>query len=131
MGKKRFKIEFDDGLGSKYTVSLDGNVSKEKILQLMEFINTIEAGSEKEVFELPSKDTSFGKLYSLIEERFQLGFFTSSDIQEAYEDTYNEPIKISTISTYLARLAEKGILNRQRSGSTWAYRKVKIKPTHP
>lgn len=132
MVRKRFKIEFEDGSGSKYTIALDGNVTRDKILQLMEFVNIIEEKSDaEERLEIPSKDTSFGKVYSLIEEKFVLGSFTSADIQEAYEDTFNEPIRLSTISTYLARLAEKGMLKREKLGSTWAYRKVRIKPTQP
>ena len=40
-GKKRFKIELEDAEGSKYNLSLEGNVSKEKIMKIVEFVDLI------------------------------------------------------------------------------------------
>ena len=43
-----------------------------------------------------------------------LGKFTSSDILEKYEDEYNQPIKLSVISTYLARFTSKNKVERAK-----------------
>jgi predicted transcriptional regulator len=48
-------------------------------------------------------------------------------VLEAYEDRYNEPIKLSMVSTYLARFTSKGILARNRSGREWRYKRVLLK----
>jgi hypothetical protein len=42
-GRKKIKIEFEDADGSKYNLSLDGAISKNKMLkvyELMEILNT-------------------------------------------------------------------------------------------
>jgi len=73
-----------------------------------------------------SLTTHFGRLYNLIEKKFTFGSFTSTDVLEAYEDEYKTPIKLSTISTYLQRFMEKGVLIRNRINTGWAYRKAQI-----
>jgi hypothetical protein len=45
---------------------------------------------------------------------------------EKYEDEYGEPIKLSIISTYLARFATKGKMIRERQGREWAYQVIKL-----
>ena len=53
------------------------------------------------------------------------------DILEKYEDEYNEPIKLSIISTYLSRFTEKGKMERARTGREWTYQTIKISQKHP
>ena len=45
---------------------------------------------------------------------------------EKYEDEYNEPVKLSVISTYLSRFASKGKVDRARTGREWTYQTIKI-----
>ena len=94
-----------------------------KIIDMADMI-----GSESEVNQqiALSKDTNFGRLYTLIEKKFAFGSFTSSDTLEAYEDEYNTPIRLSVISTYLQRLTEKGLLIRNRTNLGWIYRKAPL-----
>ncbi|MEM4312159.1 MAG: hypothetical protein QXX95_07205 [Nitrososphaerales archaeon] len=125
---KKVRLEFEDSEGGKFKLTFEGKITKDKVLKIMDLIDSINK-EEKEILELPSLDTSFGKVWRLIEERFSLGSFDSSELTEAYEDRYNEPIKLSTLSTYLARLVDKGILSRRRIGNTWIYKKIRIQPT--
>ena len=60
-----------------------------------------------------------------------MGKFTSSQILEKYEDEYGEPIKLSIISTYLARFATKGKIVRERQGREWAYQIIKLAQKQP
>jgi hypothetical protein len=124
--KKKLKIEFNDDEGGNYSITLDGSMSKEKILKIMDIVELL--GEEKENSEVRpiSKDTSFGKLFHLIEKRFALGSFSSTDILEAFEDEYNKPIRLSTISTYLTRFESKKLLIRQRTQSGWIYKRTRI-----
>jgi hypothetical protein len=55
-----------------------------------------------------------------------MGKFTSTNILEKYEDEFNEPIKLSIISTYLSRFSSKGRVNRIRNGREWTYQTIKI-----
>lgn len=133
-GKKRFKIELEDAEGSKYNLSLEGNVSKEKIMKIVEFVDLINIESngnnENETYRSNrATPASVGdKIWSLVEGKFPYGGFTSTDILELYEDQYNEPIKLSIISTYLSRYAERGRLIRTRQGKEWIYKITRQQP---
>jgi hypothetical protein len=133
-GKKRFKIELEDAEGSKYNLSLEGNISKEKIMKIVEFMDliNIESNGNNENETSRSNRTtpaSVGdKIWTLAEGKFPYGGFTSTDILELYEDQYNEPIKLSIISTYLSRYAERGRLIRTRQGKEWIYKMTRQQP---
>jgi hypothetical protein len=128
LGKKRFKIELEDAEGSKYNLSLEGNISKDKIMKIVEFMDLLNiesnGNSENETYSNNrSTPASVGnRIWSLIEGKFPYGGFTSTDILELYEDQYNEPIKLSIISTYLSRYTERGRLARTRQGKEWIYK---------
>jgi len=128
LAQRKIKIEFNDGDGGKYTFSLDGSMSREKVLKIMDIVELLgdKEGQEEPQAQSISGDTSFGKLYQLIEKKFPLGSFTSADVLEAYEDEYNKPARLSTISTYLSRLEQKRLLTRQRTASGWIYRRERI-----
>jgi hypothetical protein len=128
-GKKRFKIELEDAEGSKYNLSLEGNISKDKIMKIVEFMDLLNIesnrNSESETYSnnRSTPAASVGdRIWSLIEGKFPYGGFTSTDILELYEDQYNEPIKLSIISTYLSRYSERGRLARTRQGKEWIYK---------
>lgn len=128
-GKRKFKIELEDAEGSKYNLSLEGNVSKDKIMKIVEFMDllNIESNENSNVETLNNKaPASVGdRIWSLVEGKFPYGGFTSTDILELYEDQYNEPIKLSIISTYLSRYSERGRLIRNRQGKEWTYKITK------
>ncbi len=121
------KIEFDDGNDGSYTITLEGSMSRDKVLKIIDMVELLGGKEEQEESIQLSKDTSFGKLYQLIENNFPLGSFTSTDILEAYEDEYRRPVRLSTISTYLSRLQQKHLLTRQRTSTGWTYRRARIK----
>jgi hypothetical protein len=122
-GKRKFKIELEDAEGSKYNLSLEGNVSKEKIMKIVEFMDllNIESNANSEILTRTSGSVG-DRIWSLVEGKFPYGGFTSTDILELYEDQYNEPIKLSIISTYLSRYSERGRLARNRQGKEWVYK---------
>ena len=125
MPEKKIRIEFRDHGGSKYTLSFEGRISKEKMSKIMTFCEVLEQTDSEQRLDL-TLDTTFNKTLKLVEEKFELGSFTSSDLLEAYEDHYNTPMKLSTVSTYLVRLLERGYVRRERFGNSWTYRKVKV-----
>jgi hypothetical protein len=126
LAKRRIKIEFDDGEGGKYRINIEGNISRDKVLKIIDIAEMIEGKNEGSSQITLSKDTTFGRVYTLIEKKFALGSFTSTDILEAYEDEYNTPIRLSIISTYLQRLTEKGLLTRNKTNLGWVYRKAQL-----
>ena len=124
-GRRKFKIELEDAEGSKYNLSLEGNVSKEKIMKIVEFMDllNIESNGNGEGETFNRAPASVGdRIWSLVENKFPYGGFTSTDILELYEDQFNEPIKLSIISTYLSRYSVRGKLMRNRQGKEWIYK---------
>ncbi len=128
-GKRKFKIELEDAEGSKYNLSLEGNVSKEKIMKIVEFMDLLNIESNPSLDERETLNRTPGsvgdRIWSLVEGKFPYGGFTSTDILELYEDQYNEPIKLSIISTYLSRYSERGRLLRNRQGKEWIYKIIR------
>ena len=123
--KKKIKIELEDDEGSKYNFSLEGNFSKEKILQVIELMDLVRSDSSRATNPLQEKSNNTlsvdSKIWNIIEESFYFNTFTSSDIVNIYKKKYNETIKLSIISTYLARYCTKGKLNRTKRLREYVY----------
>jgi hypothetical protein len=58
------------------------------------------------------------------DERAPKDWFTSSQVKRIYEDVYEENVRLSTISTYLASLHSEGVLLRKGSRAMRQYRMV-------
>ena len=124
MAHKKIRIQLDDGEGGKYSLSVEGNVTREKIIKVFELMDLL----DMEKVEGEANLNSVGsKIWNLVENKFSFGDFTSSELLEAYEDEFNEPVKLSVISTYLSRYTDRGALERKRSSREWQYRKMAIK----
>jgi hypothetical protein len=128
MAKKRIKIDLEDTDGAKYNFSVEGNVTREKMLKIFELMDLINI---EEPENGPILDSVGSKIWNIIDKHFPMGKFTSSEVLEKYEDDYGEPIKLSIISTYLLRFATKGKVERTRQGREWIYQIVKIAQRQP
>ena len=123
MAKKRIRIDMEDSDGARYDIKLEGNVTRDKVLKIFEMMDLMNIEEEQE----PTNMDSVGsKIWNIVDKFFPMGKFTSTNILEKYEDEYNEPVKLSIISTYLSRFATKGRVNRTRTGREWTYQTIKI-----
>ena len=123
MARKRIRIDLEDSDGAKYNFSLEGNVTREKMLKIFELMNLMNIEEPEATTQL---DSVGAKIWHVIDKNFPIGKFTSSMILEKYEDEYEEPVKLSIISTYLSRFATKGRVARERQGKEWAYQILKV-----
>src|SRR5574337_307314 len=123
LARKRIRIDLEDTDGAKYNFSLEGNVTREKMLKIFELMDLINIEEPEEAIQL---DSIGAKIWNIIDKHFPLGKFTSTMILEKYEDEYEEPIKLSVISTYLSRFALKGKIGRERKGKEWSYQILKL-----
>ncbi|MCS7132932.1 MAG: BlaI/MecI/CopY family transcriptional regulator [Nitrososphaeria archaeon] len=122
-GRKRVKFEMVDESGDKVIVIFEGRLNREKLLQmadLMELYGGFPSGEQQE--EYYYEDSKLAKLAKVITKYFPFGYFASRDVLEAYMAEYREPISLSTVSTYLTRLSERGYLERGKSGNIVKYR---------
>ncbi len=128
MTKKRIRIDMEDIDGAKYNIKLEGNVTREKILKIFEMMDLMNIEEEQETTNM---DSTGSKIWHIVDKFFPVGKFTSTNILEKYEDEFNEPIKLSVISTYLSRYSSKGKIDRVRTGREWTYQTIKISQKQP
>ena len=138
-GRKKIKIEFEDADGSKYNLSLDGVISKNKMLKVYELMETLNTpggpsyekndntygnASIQDGKSAADGLTSVGsKIWYIVENKFNNTTFTSTDIQELYEEEFKEPMRLDAIATYLSRYVNRGKLIRNRKGGKeWVYK---------
>jgi AAA15 family ATPase/GTPase len=119
---KKIKVEFCDGNGDQVTVAVSGQFSKEKILQIIDIFD--KGISTKSNFNCQVTKTSMDKIIELIKTRLSSSWFTSKDVSLMYAEQYHEPIKPSTISTYLTRLYTNGYIERKGNRACWTYKLV-------
>lgn len=123
MAKKRIRIDMEDTDGARYDIKLEGNVTREKVLKIFEMMDLMNIEEEQETTNM---DSTGSKIWHIIDKFFPMGKFTSTNILEKYEDEYNEPVKLSIISTYLSRFSTKGKMDRIRTGREWTYQAIKL-----
>ena len=123
MTKKRIRIDLEDSDGAKYNFNIEGNITRDKVIKIFELMNLMNIEDQEAV---PQLDSVGAKVWHIVDKYFPMGNFTSNEILEKYEDEYNEPVKLSVISTYLARFNTKGRIDRLRQGKAWVYQIAKI-----
>jgi len=123
MTKKRIRIDMEDSDGARFDIKIEGNVTREKVLKIFEMMDLMNIEDEQEVTNM---DSVGSKIWHIVDKFFPMGKFTSTTILEKYEDEFNEPVKLSVISTYLSRFSSKGRIDRVRTGREWTYQAIKI-----
>jgi hypothetical protein len=114
MPARKMRVELFDGEGNRYSVSIEGEVTRDKalrILDLVELLGGMPSGANKPGLSaaVSTRDLSkFDKVYTLVKKHFPLVWFSSRELQYLYEQELREPISLSTVATYLARLNAKG-----------------------
>ena len=126
MAKKRIRIDMEDADGARYDIKLEGNVTREKVLKIFEMMDLMNIEEQ----ETTNMDSIGSKIWHIMDKFFPIGKFTSTNILEKYEDEYNEPVKLSIISTYLSRFSTKGKIDRIRTGREWTYQTIKLSQKH-
>ncbi|MEO2221020.1 MAG: hypothetical protein ABGW55_05645 [Nitrosopumilus sp.] len=123
MAKKRIRIDMEDADGARYDIRLEGNVTREKVLKIFEMMDLMNIEEEEKTIKM---DSIGSKIWHIVDKFFPMGKFTSTNILEKYEDEFNEPVKLSIISTYLSRFTSKGRVDRIRTGREWTYQSITI-----
>ena len=124
MPARKLKVEVLDAKGNRYTLTFEGNVSRDKVLNLLDFIDLL-GGASDNSFEWRSTsgdDSKFSRLSDCVKSHFAFRWFDSGDAQKLYEQEFREPISLSTVSTYLARMVDRGLLLRKGAGTKVKYR---------
>ena len=124
---RRVKFEYEDEQGHKGVHLLEGPVTRDRLMKTMDALEIMNVANEPQLHK-PAEATFFGKVQTLLETTFAGGDFSSSDVAREFEEKYGTPVKLSTVATYLSRLADKQYIKRERFGNSWVYRRVYLKP---
>lgn len=127
MPTRKMKVDINDEEGNKISITITGALNRDKIFQIMDFAELLNGNPTSTDDRSFTDFSKFEKLQLIINRKFPLGWFTSQELMIAYEDTLNEPIGLSTVSTYLSRLAEKKLLTRVGSSTERKYKLVRNK----
>lgn len=121
---KKMRVEVFDGGGNKYTITFEGNVTREKAIRLLDLIELLGGmpNVNPNLQEKTSAYSKFDKLHSVLEKHFPIVWFSSKDAQLVYEQEFKEPISLSTVSTYMSRMADRGVLAKSGASSRRRYR---------
>jgi hypothetical protein len=128
MPAKKMRVELFDNEGNRYSVSIEGEVTRDKalrILDLVELLGGSPAGASKPGIPtgVSTRELSkFDKVYTVVKKHFPLVWFSSREIQYMYEQELREPISLSTVATYLARLNAKGSVTKMGTGNKLKYK---------
>jgi hypothetical protein len=121
---RKVKIEICDANGEQVTVAMSGQVTKERLMQILTVFEDINNADNKHNQQQAIIKTAKDKMLDVIKTNLGKIWFTSKDLSLLYMDRYHEPVKSSTISTYLTRLYSNGYLERKGNRSCWQYRVV-------
>jgi hypothetical protein len=124
------RVELFDSEGNRYTVAFEGQITRDKALRLLDLVELLggmpseaaNQGTDASQNLMPS--SRFEKVKSVIQKNLPLVWFSSHDVQSVYEQEMKEPITLSTVSTYLSRLAAKGFLVRTGDANNLRYKSM-------
>ena len=124
MPARKIRVELHTGLGERYTITFEGEVTREKALQLLDLVELLGGGPTANIGwnTAPSELSKIDKIRLVVERRFPFGRFSSKDIQLAYEEEFRDPISLSTVSTYLSRMTDRGLLAKNRGSNRRRFR---------
>jgi ribosomal protein L35 len=124
MPARKMKVDVFDTGGNRYSITFEGQVTRDKALRLLEIVELLggvpggNPTESKSVSDMLKQD----KVRFLVERNFPIVWFSSKEVQTVYERELKEPISLSTVSTYLSRLAERGFLSKTNSANKKRYR---------
>jgi hypothetical protein len=124
MPAKKMRVDVFDGGGNRYTITFEGQVTRDKALRLLDIVELlggmpgVNPSGGQTISELSKQD----KVRLLVEKNFPIVWFSSKEVQNLYEKELKEPINLSTVSTYLSRMADRGILTSSSASNKRRYR---------
>lgn len=124
MPVKKMRIEIFDEEGNRYTISFEGKVTKQRALRLLDIMELLGGVHGNEEAKQPIFSSKFSRIRFVVEKNFPYSWFSSKEILLAYEQEFSKPISLSTVSTYLARLTDRGFLMKTGAAYDRKYRMI-------
>jgi hypothetical protein len=128
MPAKKIRVEVSDTEGNRYSISFEGQVTRDKALRLLDLVELLggmpNGGISPAVGgTVPSTELSkYDKVRGIVRKHFPVVWFSSKEVQVVYEQELKEPISLSTVATYLSRMAAKGIVLKTGASNNLKYK---------
>ena len=132
MSAKKIRVEiFNDG--DRYTITFEGQITRDKTLRLLDLVELLGGMStvNSDAIGAASELSKIEKVRLVAEKNFPLGWFSSKELQTVYENQFNEPISLSTTSTYLSRLTTRGFLIKKGGSNQLRYKITTVMAKYP
>lgn len=133
MPARKMRVELFDSEGNKYSVSFEGQMTRDKAMRLLDLVELL--GGAPSTSPTPSTNpgimqqlSKFDRMRGIVQKHFPIVWFSSREVESVYEQELKEPINLSTVATYLARMADKGVLQRTGPSNNLKY---KLAPALP
>ena len=129
MPARKMRVEVFDGSGNRYTITFEGHITREKAVRLLDLVELLGGipGGNPGWEDDASKLSKFDRVHQVVKKHFPIVWFTSKHVQSIYEQEVKQPISLSTVSTYLSRMADRGILAESGMSNRRRY-KIITKP---
>ena len=119
---RKLKLEFYDADGVKHSITIDGPVTRDKIGKILDLVEVLSGSPQATANALAFSSRKFDRLASMIIAEMKGTEFTSKEAKKAFEMSFGEKIPLSTVSTYLSRLSDRGVLERGKVEPVLRYR---------
>lgn len=128
--KRRIKLEFFDRSGAKHSLAIEGDFTVEKVNRLLEYAEIVAGPNQhtSHTSSLEVRESKMNQLTDVINTKLADRSFDSREIYQSYREIWGEGFTLGAVSTYLSRLADRGMLERTGSAAHWFYR-LKASPT--
>ncbi len=134
MPARKMRVELFDSEGNRYTIAFEGQITRDKAVRLLDLVELL-GGMPNENTNTEQKQniadqnlSKCEKVRMVVQKNFQLVWFSSKDLQSAYEQDLREPIGLSTAATYLSRMSLKGMLIKAGAANSLKYRLTQKAP---
>ena len=126
MPVRKMRVDVYDEAGNRYTITFEGWVTRDKAIRVLDLVELLGGmpGSGPEWARQGSDISKVDKTRLIVEKHFPLTWFSSSDVQARYEEEFKEPISLSTVSTYLSRMAKRKLLTVEGTFRRRRYRLI-------
>ena len=127
MPARKVRVDLFDTEGNRYSISFEGQVTRDKAMRLLDMVELLggmpEGGNPATgPVTLGNQVSKYDKMRVMIQRNFPVVWFSSREVQSVYEQETKEPICLSTVATYLSRMAAKGVILKTGSSNNLRYK---------